>query len=93
MPVVTFTIFALLPFFRNTTLASFSRSSFCAAFSARSLTNSALLSPLSRCVDLLLFLFDLFRTQIAVAGANGHGLHRHGDDVLHHVGLDVGRAT
>src|SRR6266516_4259486 len=48
MPVVTFTICALLPFLTKTTLASFSRSSFCACFSRRSLLSSALLSSLSR---------------------------------------------
>src|ERR1700756_5668584 len=48
MPVVTFTICALLPFLTKTTLASFSRSSFWACFSRRSLLSSALLSSLSR---------------------------------------------
>src|SRR5207244_9747921 len=35
--------------------------------------------------DLLLFLFDFFRTQIALTSATGHGLHRHVHDVLHFV--------
>jgi len=39
--------------------------------------------------DLLLFLFDFFWTQIGFARANGHGLHRHGHDIFHLVGLDV----
>src|SRR5207237_87384 len=46
---------ALLPFFNNTTFASFSRSSFWVAFSRRSFTRSALLSPLSRCAIFCFF--------------------------------------
>ena len=42
---------------------------------------------------LLSFLFNFFWTQIALASANRHGLHRHGYDVLYLVCVNVGGAT
>ena len=93
MPVVTFTICALLPFFTNTTLASFSRSSFCACFSRRSLLSSALLSSLSRAATFC-FCFSISSgLRLVSAGANRHALHRHCDGILNHVGLDIRGAT
>ena len=37
--------------------------------------------------------FDLLRTQVAVASANGNALERHSDNVLRHVRFDICGAT
>ena len=89
MPVVTFAISALPPFFRNTTLASFSRPSFCARLFRTPVDELRVVVAFVPLRDLLFFLFDFFWTQIALARANGYRLHRHGHNVFHLVRLDV----